>query len=125
GGRVRPAAACRELRPLGRNRLQETAAGVWRMLNVVSVGAGKGGTSLLSALLKMSRRVRVLGVADQRPDAPGLRLAAAHGIPTTTDFTGLVCLPEVDVIVDATGQPGLDEEIRRLKWPRAVVIEGL
>ncbi|MFO7273575.1 MAG: sigma 54-interacting transcriptional regulator [Symbiobacteriaceae bacterium] len=95
------------------------------MLNVVIVGAGKGGTSLLSALLKMSRRVRVLGVADQRPDAPGLRLAAAHGIPTTTDFTGLVCLPEVDVIVDATGQPGLDEEIRRLKWPRAVVIEGL
>src|SRR5690606_41541392 len=63
--------------------LQESAAGVWRMLNVVIVGAGKGGTSLLNALLKMSRQVRVLGVADRRPDAPGLGLAAAHGIPTT------------------------------------------
>src|SRR5690606_31903710 len=107
------------------NGLHETAVGVWRMLNVVIIGAGKGGSSLLNALLKMSRHVRVLGVADRRPDAPGLALAAARGIPTTSDYTGLVCLPEVDIIVDATGQPGLDEEIRRLKWPRAVVIEGL
>ncbi|MBP2016704.1 PAS domain S-box-containing protein [Symbiobacterium terraclitae] len=95
------------------------------MLNVVIIGAGKGGSSLLNALLKMSRRVRVLGVADRNPDAPGLALAASLGIPTTCDYTGLVCLPEVDIIVDATGQHGLDEELKRLKWPRAVVIEGL
>jgi len=95
------------------------------MLNIVIVGAGKGGSSLLGALEKMSKRVRVLGVADHDPHAPGMALARSQGIPTTTDYTGLVCLPEVDLIVQATGSPELDLEIKRLKWPRAVVIEGL
>ncbi|MFZ5817412.1 MAG: sigma 54-interacting transcriptional regulator [Bacillota bacterium] len=95
------------------------------MLNVVIIGAGRGGSSLLRALANMSRRVRVLGVADWDPCAPGMDLAREFGIPTTTDYTGLVCLPEVDIIVDATGAPGLYEEVERLKWPQAVIIEGL
>ncbi len=95
------------------------------MLNMVIIGAGKGGSSLLRALTEMNRRVRVLGMADRDPHAPGMELARAMGIPTTTDFTGLVCLPEVDLIVQATGVPALDPEIKRLKWPRAVIIEGL
>ncbi|MFZ5824301.1 MAG: sigma 54-interacting transcriptional regulator [Bacillota bacterium] len=95
------------------------------MLNVVIIGAGKGGSSLLRALANMSRRVRVLGIADKDSYAPGMELARALGIPTTTDYTGLVCLPEVDIIVQATGVPGMDPEIKRLKWPKAVIIEGL
>ncbi|HEY3364627.1 MAG TPA: sigma 54-interacting transcriptional regulator [Symbiobacteriaceae bacterium] len=95
------------------------------MLNVVIIGAGKGGSSLLKAFGNMPGRIRVVGVADHNPGALGMALARSLGVPTTTDFTGLVCLPEVDVIVQATGDSAIDRDIRRLKWPRAVIIEGL
>jgi PAS domain S-box-containing protein len=95
------------------------------MLNVVIIGAGQGGCSLLRAFLGMTSRIRVVGVADRNPRAPGVALAREMGVPTTTDFTGLICLPEVDIIVQATGDSALDPEIRRLKWPRAVIMEGL
>lgn len=95
------------------------------MLNVVIIGAGQGGQSLLRAFRNMGSRIRVVGVADRNPAAPGMALAREMGVPTTTDFTGLVCLPEVDIIVQATGDMALDLEIKRLKWPRAVIIEGL
>ena len=95
------------------------------MLNVIIIGAGQGGTSLLRALGHMITRIQVVGVADKNPGAPGISLARSMGVPTTTDFTGLICLPEVDVIVQATGDPALDSEIKRLKWPRAVIVEGL
>jgi PAS domain S-box-containing protein len=95
------------------------------MLNVVIIGAGQGGSSLLRAFSTMPSRIQVAGVADRNPAAPGILLAREMGVPTTTDYTGLVCLPEVDIIVQATGDPRLDAEIKRLKWPRAVIVEGL
>lgn len=95
------------------------------VLNVVIIGAGQGGATLLRAFNNMPARTRVVGVADRNPDAPGMALARQMGVPTTVDFTGLVCLPEADIIVQATGDPSLDDDIKRLKWPRAVIIEGL
>jgi PAS domain S-box-containing protein len=95
------------------------------MLNVVIIGAGQGGSSLLRAFRNMPTRIRVIGMADKNTSAPGLVLAREMGVPITVDFTGLVCLPEADIIVQATGDPGLDSEIKRLKWPRAVIVEGL
>jgi PAS domain S-box-containing protein len=95
------------------------------MLNVVIIGAGQGGSGLLRAFRSMASRIRVVGVADKDPRAPGIALAREMGVPTTTDFTGLICLPEVDIIVQATGDQALDSEIKRLKWPRAVIVEGL
>jgi PAS domain S-box-containing protein len=95
------------------------------VLNVVIIGAGQGGSTLLRAFNNMPARIRVVGVADRNPDAPGMALARQMGVPTTVDFTGLVCLPESDIIVQATGDPSLDDDIKRLKWPRAVIIEGL
>lgn len=67
-------------------------------------------------------RVRVVGVADRNPSAPGLALARELGVPTTVEFRGLVCLPEVDIIVHATPDPSVEDEVKRVKWPRAAVI---
>ncbi|HWI53819.1 MAG TPA: PAS domain-containing protein, partial [Symbiobacteriaceae bacterium] len=95
------------------------------MLNVVIIGAGQGGSSLLRAFRSMASRIKVIGVADRNPEAPGMALAREMGLPTTTDWSGLVCLPEVDLIVQSTGDPALDVEIKRLKWSRTVMVEGL
>lgn len=95
------------------------------MLNVVILGAGRGGSSLLRAFGNMGGRIRVAGVADRNPDAPGMQLAREMGLPTTSDYTQLVGRPDVDVIVQATGDAALDQAIRRLKAPGTVIIEGL
>lgn len=112
-------------RPNPEDALHNVAKRDAMMLRVVILGAGKGGSSLLRVFRNMEGRVEVAGVADRNPAAPGLLLAREMGIPTTTDYTGLVCLPEVDVIVQATGDHGMDPDIKRLKWPHAVIVDGL
>lgn len=43
-------------------------------INVVILGGGKGGTALIE-LFTSSAGVKVVGVADINPEAPGLQLA--------------------------------------------------
>jgi len=51
---------------------------------VLIVGAGRGGSALLEMFIE-DRLVEVLAIVDSNPDAPGIKLAASHGIPTYTD----------------------------------------
>jgi PAS domain S-box-containing protein len=95
------------------------------MLQVAILGAGQGGSSLLRALVGMGGRIRVVGIADKNPAAPGLALAKSLGLPTWTDFRLLVSRPDVDVIVQATGDPAVDAAARQLMRSGAVMIEGL
>lgn len=80
---------------------------------VAVVGAGETGTPLLHKLLD-APFVTVLGVADLDAAAPGMRLAGARGVPTTTDFMALARLGEtVDVLIDVTGVPAVRESLRQ------------
>ncbi|MBW8078802.1 MAG: diguanylate cyclase [Gallionella sp.] len=51
---------------------------------VLILGGGRGGSALLEMFLD-DPLVEVIGIADPSPDAPGIRLALAHAIPTHTD----------------------------------------
>lgn len=51
---------------------------------VLIIGAGKGGSAFLKLCMKQIR-VRVLGIVDPNPDAPGLQMARDHGIPVYAD----------------------------------------
>lgn len=51
---------------------------------VLIIGAGRGGHALLEMFIE-DTLVKVLAVADTNPDAPGIKLAQDHGIPTYTD----------------------------------------
>jgi len=89
------------------------------------VGAGKGGAALLRALESSGEQIRVVGVADRDPKAPGLALAQSLGIRTALDFRQLLGLPGLDIVVQATGDPAVEAEIHRVR-PRGVrVVEGL
>jgi PAS domain S-box-containing protein len=72
------------------------------------VGAGRGGTSLLE-MLASDERLRLIGVADPDPAAPGVTRAAELGLFTTADYHDLYRLPELDIIIEATGR----EEVLR------------
>ncbi|WP_126427485.1 sigma 54-interacting transcriptional regulator [Brevibacillus marinus] len=91
------------------------------MHKLLIVGAGRGGTVLLQILQKMEG-VQVVAVVDRRPDAPGLALARQLGIAVGADYQPY--LAQVDVILEATGDPRAYEDILRSKPDTTVLIPG-
>lgn len=91
------------------------------MLNVVIVGAGRGGTSLLRVLSEIE--ITVSGVTDHDLGAPGIELARKLGVPVSPDLRDFAGAPGVDIIVQATGDPSVDALISAVKNPQAVIVE--
>ena len=48
---------------------------------VLIIGAGRGGSALLELFIE-ERLVEVIAIVDPNPEAPGIKLARKHGIPT-------------------------------------------
>jgi len=92
-------------------------------INVVILGAGKGGTALLE-LFTRSPDIQVVGIADTDPEAPGLRLARNLGIHTTTDTLALMADDRADLIVDVTGDSAVRAALIRQKPSRAEILGG-
>lgn len=100
---------------------QETAGPVRR---IAIIGAGRGGTTMLEILAK-EQYVKVVGVADIAPTAPGIRLAQELGIPTTTDFRDLLRHHDLDIIINVTNSPEVGTALSEVQSPRAEIISGL
>jgi two-component system NtrC family sensor kinase len=92
-------------------------------INVVILGAGKGGTALLESFLNLPR-IHVIGIAEKERKAPGLKLARRHSIPTTQDAMELIQLPDIHLIVDVTGDPSLSNTIHGHKHEGTEVLGG-
>lgn len=83
------------------------------IFRIAVIGAGETGTPLLTQLLD-APFIEILGVADLDAEAPGMRLARARGVATTTDFMDLARLgAAVDVLIDVTGVPKVREALRQ------------
>src|SRR2546425_775322 len=67
-----------------------------RVTHVAIIGAGAGGSALLTVLAP-DPLVRIVGVAEVDPKAPGLRLAKRYGIPVTRNFRDLLSAEELDL----------------------------
>jgi len=87
------------------------------------VGAGKGG-SLLIELFHKSDLVKILGVVDRNPDAPGIKLAKKLRIPTSTDFNKFLKNKDLDEVINVTGKEKVHKELLKLKPPHVEVIGG-
>lgn len=68
--------------------------------------------------------VKILGIADLDPQAPGLKLARKLRIPTTTDYRRLLRLKNLDILIDVTGNPKVEQELQRLRLRGVAVIGG-
>ncbi len=82
--------------------------------NLAIVGAGRHGMSILEALVPPRKReqpLRVVAVADRNPEAPGIIYAYQFNLFVTLDFADLFHLPDIDVIVDATGHPEVSQQL--------------
>jgi two-component system, NarL family, sensor histidine kinase DegS len=91
--------------------------------NVAIIGAGRGGTSLIE-IFHSDPLVKIKGVADIRPRAPGLLLAKRLAIPTTNDYKRLLRLKKVDLLIDVTGSPKVERSLQKLHRADVAVIGG-
>ena len=93
--------------------------------NLALVGAGRQGMAILEALVPLQRDdqlLRVVGVADLNPEAPGILYAYRHNLLVTVDFTDLFQIPELDIIVNATGRPEVSLQLDEQRPGRLIVL---
>lgn len=90
---------------------------------VAIIGAGAGGSALMK-ILAPDPLVRIVGVAEINPRAPGLRLAKRYDIPVTRDFHELLALEDLDLIIDVTGNWEVEEVLAEFDRVGVAVIGG-
>ncbi len=90
---------------------------------VAILGAGRGGCALLD-LLHHIPSIKIVGIADRNPTAPGLQRARELQIPVTTDMPDLIGNHGVNLIMDVTGDPEMETYLHAHKPPTANILSG-
>ncbi|CDQ17877.1 PAS domain S-box-containing protein [Halobacillus karajensis] len=107
---------------LGYDEFTQKVAGCGEMKRVLIVGAGKGGTALLK-LLNQMERMFVVAVTDINSKAPGLSLARSYGIATDQKWEDWIH-KDIDIVIEATGEEKVFNQIREVRERSTVVIPG-
>ncbi|QWG35131.1 sigma-54-dependent transcriptional regulator [Bacillus mycoides] len=89
---------------------------------VLIVGAGEGGSTLLS-LLQNSNIFQIIGVIDSNPIAKGLQIAKEYGTPIGDSVTPFLSM-HIDVMFDMTGDYDLHKVLLGSKHKDTLLIPG-
>lgn len=92
-------------------------------MNIAIVGGGHAAVMLLECFSTMAGS-RVVGVADLRADAVGMVRARELGIPTTTSVEALVQRPDVDLVIEITGNRNARDAIVAALRPEQEVMSA-
>lgn len=93
-------------------------------MKIVLIGAGKGGSALLS-ILHEDREIEVVGVVDNNQNAEGLKIARQFNIHTCSEYATLIKREDLDVIIDVTKNPHVHTDIERNKPANTEILGGL
>ncbi|WP_434512593.1 sigma 54-interacting transcriptional regulator [Desulfitobacterium sp. AusDCA] len=86
------------------------------------IGAGKGGSSVYKTL-KTIDHFEVVNVCDILETAPGILMARRDGILTSQSIEQF-CKNEMEIIIEATGLPEVQQQIEQLKSTQTSVMEA-
>ncbi|RFU60265.1 sigma 54-interacting transcriptional regulator [Bacillus sp. V59.32b] len=92
------------------------------MQTVLLIGAGSGGTAILKTLME-SESFLIECVVDRNKNAPGIKLAEKLGIKTEADWAKQLH-DHIDMIIEATGDDRVFDEIRAKRSGKAILIPG-
>lgn len=92
------------------------------MQNVLIVGAGSGGTTILNLFLKL-KSMNVKAIVDKDEQAPGLQIAREHGICTGTDWKAFL-RSDIHIVFDVTGDDTVFSNIMENIPPNTLLIPG-
>ena len=92
--------------------------------NILIIGGGKGGNSLLELLME-DRTSNIVGVVDLNPDAPGVSKAKNFGIPVSKTPKAFLSDADlnIDIVIDATGNAKMYEELKS-SFPTDITLIG-
>jgi len=93
-------------------------------MKVVLIGAGKGGSALLT-ILHEDKEIEIVGVVDNNAQAEGLKIARQFNIPTYTRYEKLIKRDDLDVIIDVTRNPHVLADIEKNKPSNTEILGGL
>ncbi len=95
-------------------------------MNAAIVGGGNACLDLIQLLDEghLSRlRIKILGVCDINPEAPGIRYAKSLNLETTTNLKDLFKLKDLNVVIELTGSTKILNEVYRLRLPEISIID--
>ncbi|MFN3532352.1 MAG: ATP-binding protein [Candidatus Brocadia sp.] len=93
-------------------------------MKVLLIGAGKGGSALLS-ILHEDKEIEIVGVVDNNQNAEGLKIARQYNIPTYSHYENLIKREDLDVIIDVTRNPQVLLDIEKNKPANTEILGGL
>ena len=93
-------------------------------MKVLLIGAGKGGSALLT-ILHEDKEIEIVGVVDNNPQAEGLKIARQYNILTYTHYEKLIKRDDLDVIIDVTRNPLVHIDIEKNKPANTEILGGL
>ncbi|MHC4943278.1 MAG: PAS domain-containing sensor histidine kinase [Planctomycetota bacterium] len=92
----------------------------------VIIGGGRGCQEILELARGAFLReltLDVVCVMDVNPDAPGLVYARKHGLKTSTDMDETLSIPDIELVIEATGQDSILKEIQKKLPPGAKLMD--
>ena len=90
---------------------------------VALLGAGRGGTALLD-LLHQIKTIDIVGILDRNPHAAGLQRARELNVPVYEKVPDLVGQPGLNLIMDVTGDPAMEQGLRHMAAPGTDIVSG-
>lgn len=93
------------------------------MTNILIVGGGRSGAGFLE-LGKNIPEIKIVGVVDLKTDALAIQLANKMGIRTFQDIKQAVNTAGVDVIINVTGNDGVNKIIEENKPERVKLMDS-
>ncbi|RSK27782.1 PAS domain S-box protein [Bacillus sp. HMF5848] len=92
------------------------------MQKVLLVGAGAGGTAMLTMLIE-TEEMNIVAVIDKNLNAPGVILARKLGIHTDVRWEPYLD-EQIDIVIEATGSDATFSAIRDMRSKQTVLIPG-
>ena len=90
---------------------------------VAIIGAGNGGTALMEIFAE-DPLVMVVGIAEILPVTKGVRLAKKLGIPVVRRFQDLLKMKDVDLVIDVTGNPEVEQKLQKVQAEHIALVGG-
>lgn len=92
------------------------------LINVLLVGGGRSGVGILE-MANQVPQMEIVGVVDVKTDAVAIKMAQNMGIRTFTDVRDGLKMPNVDVVLNITGNQQVNRLIEENKTPNVKVVD--
>ncbi|GMT42033.1 MAG: hypothetical protein IEMM0002_0444 [bacterium] len=90
---------------------------------IAIIGMGNGGLSL-AKMFRDDPYSEIVGVSNRRQNIPGIQWAKQTGIYNTMDYMSLLKHPDLDLVIDATGNPEVEKHLKTLGHTEFEIVKG-